>query len=127
MGWYEAIKDALGAADRLRDADLKSKLADVQIECAKLAEENARLRSELLEFKEQARIRQDMAYEDNVYWQSGSASPSGPFCPKCLDGSGKIARMTIDSDDHCWRCHVCGHSVIKPSGRRQSVVDDFDD
>jgi predicted ATP-grasp superfamily ATP-dependent carboligase len=58
MGWYEAIKDAIVVADRLRDIELKQRLADVQVECAKLAEENAKLRQELLDLREQAKTRQ---------------------------------------------------------------------
>ena len=52
MGWYEALKDAVKAADQLRSAELKQKLAEVQVECAKLAEDNALLRQELIEMRE---------------------------------------------------------------------------
>ena len=69
MGWYEAIKDAIIVADRLRDIELKQRLADVQVECAKLAEENAKLRQELLDLREQAKTRQEMYYQNNVYWR----------------------------------------------------------
>jgi hypothetical protein len=123
MGWYEAIKDLIGVADRLRDADLKGKLADVQMEGAKLAEENSRLRDSLRECREQARVRQDLVYKDNVYWNR--SDQSGPFCPKCFDSTGTSARMSVEHDDHCWRCHVCGHAVIKPMHQRQRVADDF--
>lgn len=117
MGWYEALKDALTAADRLRDAELKQKLADVQVECAKLAEENARLRQELIDLRQHVRTRQEMQYQDDVYWrQSGQGKREGPFCPKCLDGEGKAARMSDRSDDEYWRCPVCGY-VIEKSGR----------
>jgi hypothetical protein len=120
------MKDAISVADRLRDAELKQKLATVQMECANLAEENARLRHDLLALREQTQVRQDMAYQDNVYWRRlAGKQPDGPFCPKCLDGSDKVARMTVEHEDHCWRCHVCGNAVIKPGqGSRQSVVDD---
>lgn len=36
MDRYEAVKDAIVVADRLRDVELKQRLADVQMECAKL-------------------------------------------------------------------------------------------
>lgn len=124
MGWYEAIKDAVGVADRLRDSELKSKLANVQLEGAKLAEDNARLRDSLRECHEQVQARYDFVYHDNVYWNHSDGS--GPFCPKCFDGSGTSARMTVERSDHCWRCHTCGHAVIKPKvGERQRVADGF--
>lgn len=115
MGWYEAFKDLLAVADRLRDAELKQRLADVQMEGARLAEENARLRQELIELREQLRTRQEMQYQDNVYWrQSGQGSREGPFCPKCLDGDGKPARMSDRADDDFWRCPVCSYIIMKP-------------
>lgn len=125
MGWYEALKDAVSAADKLRDADLKQKLASLQVECAKLAEDNAQLRQELLETREQANLREKMIYRDNAYWAEGSGDVQGPFCPKCLDGDRRAARMTVRSDDHCWRCPTCGCIVEKPESQRRHVSSDI--
>lgn len=128
MGWYEAIKDIATVADRLRDAELKHRLADVQMEGAKLAEENARLRQELLDLREQAKTRQEMHYRDNVYWrQLGGGKSEGPFCPKCLDGNGKTARMSDFADFQSWICPVCSCSIQKPGRRWEPEVEsDFD-
>ena len=125
MGWYEALKDAVSVADRLRDAELKQKLANLQVECAKLAEDNARLRQELLETREQANLRQKMVYRDNAYWTEGSGGNlDGPFCPKCLDGEHRAARMTVQPDDHCWRCPTCRCIIQKPENQRPQVQSD---
>ena len=131
MGWYEAIKDAVTAAEKLRSAELKQKMADVQVECAKLAEENAHLRQELIGLREQAQTRQDMQYRDNVYWrQFPDGKQEGPFCPKCLDGDSKAARMSNRPGDSCWRCPVCNYFIQKQgpdsSAYETEVVTDFD-
>lgn len=129
MGWYEAIKDALTVADNFKNADLIRRLVDVQMEGAKLAEENGRLRQELADLREQARTRQQMQYENNVYWrQTTEGKREGPFCPKCLDGNNKPSRMSDFSDFHAWICPVCNCSIPKP-GRSQEVLHtetDFD-
>jgi regulator of replication initiation timing len=132
MGWYEALKDALTVADQLKNAELKQKLADVQVECAKLAEENARLRQELIELREQTQTRQEMEYHDNVYWrQLPGGKREGPFCPKCIDGDRKKARMSERRDDNFWRCPVCGCCIEKPgsggwrTGRAETDYDPF--
>jgi hypothetical protein len=118
MGWYEAIKDAVTVADRLRDAELQHRLAAVQVECAKLAEENSRLRQELLELREQTQTRQQMEFLNNVYWRKREDGKSeGPFCPKCLDGEKKASRMAERADDNYWRCSVCLSAVEKPGTR----------
>jgi FtsZ-binding cell division protein ZapB len=115
MGWYEAIKDAISVADRLRDAELKQKLADIQMECAKLAEENARLRQERNELKKQIEAREHLEFRQNVYWRkTGEGKDEGPFCPSCADGGRKIVRMEDRPDDRYWRCTVCQHCTEKP-------------
>jgi hypothetical protein len=119
MGWYEAIKDVVTVADRLRDAELKQRLAAVQVECAKLAEDNAAMRQELTELRQQVRTRQEMKWRENVYWRElNGGNTEGPFCPKCLDGVGKVARMADRSDDTCWRCAVCFSAVRKTGAKR---------
>lgn len=127
MAWYEAIKDAVTVADRLRDAELQHRLAAVQVECAKLAEKNARLRQELLDLREQSQTRQEMKFKDNVYWRVNGDEMEGPFCPKCLDGDKKSSRMAERSEDSFWRCPVCGCNIRRPgTSSRKQVETQFD-
>lgn len=120
------IATFLGNQRRVRWDGMKP--SDVQVECAKLAEENAKLRQELLDLREQAKTRREMYYENNVYWrQTADGKPDGPFCPKCLDGNHKAARMSDYSDWHTWTCPVCECSIQKPGGRREIRVEtDYD-
>lgn len=128
MSWYEAIKDAVTVADNLRDAELKHRLAAVQMEGAKLAEENAKLREELVDLRDQRKTRQEMHYQNNAYWrQLGDGKSEGPFCPKCLDGDGKAARMSDYADWHAWDCPVCRCSISKPGGSREVHVETGED
>jgi hypothetical protein len=114
VGWYEAMKDAISVADRLRDAELKQKLANVQIECAKLSEENAQLRLEVHELREQIRTRQTMEFRDDVYWRNEDGQLIGPICPKCFDGERRETRMSIAQHEPYWQCAVCDYAVSKP-------------
>ena len=52
MGWEEALEAASEAAAKLGDPELVRKLAEARAECAKLAAENARLRQEVNELRE---------------------------------------------------------------------------
>lgn len=118
MGWYEALKDAVTVADRLKDSELEHRLAAVRVECAKLAEENAKLRQDLLELRTQVKTRQEMRFQNNVYWrQDADNQLEGPYCPKCLDGSNRSARMTEPPNWHNWVCPVCQCAIAKPGGR----------
>lgn len=92
------------------------------------AEENAKLRQELTDLRGQAQTRHEMRYENNVYWRgTGAGQPEGPFCPKCLDGNNKAARMSDYSDFHAWICPVCNCTIQKPGGEREVRAEtDFD-
>ena len=125
MGWYEAVKDVIVVADRLRDSELKQKLATVQVECAKLAEENAQLRQERNELRDQLNARDEMVFGDNVYWReppTGAREREGPFCPRCHDGSRRTARMVDDPEDDDWRCSVYDFAVQKPGKSTEAAL-----
>lgn len=115
MGWYEALRDAVSVADQLGDTEMRKKLVAVEMECVKLAEDNAFLRQQLLDLREKEQLRENMEFRDNVYWQRlEDGKYEGPYCPKCRDGAQKNTRMQERSDDHYWRCKVCSCSVEKP-------------
>ncbi len=63
MGWYEAIKDAVEAAGKFRDAAMTEMLATVRMEGAKLAEDNAQLREERNSLREQLDVRRSMVFD----------------------------------------------------------------
>jgi len=112
MGWNEAIKDALQAGKGF--PEMIQKLATVQMEGAKLAQENAELREELLTLKEAAKLRDVMVFHDNVYWMTRDGKEEGPFCPKCWDGDGKAVRMIDYPSLEDWLCHVSKTTIRKP-------------
>ena len=119
MGWHDAIKDALDVATRLKDAELWQRLIAVQMEGVRLAEENSKLRQDLIDLRKQVQSRQEMAFRDNVYWRCTTEGKSeGPYCPKCFDGNNKFIRMTDQQGDSFWRCTVCEFPMVKP-GRNQ--------
>jgi hypothetical protein len=85
------------------------------MECSHLAEENARLRQELVALREWINVRTKMKHRDNAYWkETGPNQEEGPFCPKCLDGNDRPVRMAEESDDPWWRCPVCAYVIKRP-------------
>ena len=105
----------------------------MQMEGIKLAEENVKLRQELIELREQMQSRQEVHYQFNVYWRRTSEGENeGPYCPNCLDGDKKPARMTDRPEADFWRCAVCHCAISKPgtsleSGRAQRELDPLSD
>lgn len=110
MAWLDTISAAIAVADELKNVDLKSKLADVKMACVDLAEQNVRLREERNDLREKLRLREEMVWDEkmNAYFRTNpSGVREGPFCPKCLDGDSKVARMASEYQD--FRCPVCTH------------------
>ena len=94
---------------------LQGAILEQQSAAVALHEENAALRRELHDFKEQQRLQAELSFEQNVYWRGASGTPrDGPYCPKCLGTSVRAVRMADRADDHWWRCSVCDTSVAKP-------------
>ena len=113
MGVYEAVRDAISLAQKADNVDLLRKLLEVQAESLadrekirSLSEENAELRAKL-------RQRDGMRFEHDVYWrQLQGEEREGPYCPKCMDGDGRTARL-VDRDAY-WKCPVCAHRQLRP-------------
>jgi hypothetical protein len=77
-----------------------------------LREENGALRSAL-------DLRKEMKWNKplGVYFRALPSGDDGPYCPRCFDGAGKIARMAQDDREGTFDCTVCGHWAYMP-GRR---------
>ena len=125
MSWYDAIGKAADAIEALKNAELNQLLATVRMEGAKLAEENARLREELIALREAARLRGTMVFRNDTYWQEGAESAAlGPYCPKCWPADSKAVRM-VRRGQRGVICPVCD-TYIEPQGPRNYADDDFD-
>jgi hypothetical protein len=81
-----------------------------------LTDDNARLTRDATSSLDRIRVleatlamRDEMAFRNEAYWRiRAGQSDEGPFCPKCLDGDAKTARMT-DRGNGFTCCVVCGH------------------
>jgi hypothetical protein len=124
MSWYDAIGKAADAIEALKSAELNQLLANVRMEGAKLAEENARQREELIALREAARLRGTMVFRDDTYWQDvAGGAAHGPYCPKCWPADSKAVRM-VRRGSRGMICPVCD-TYIEPQGLRNYGDDDF--
>jgi hypothetical protein len=108
--------------DSFAVAELRKRLADSEAVCAKRTEENTKLRGEVADLKERLDKRQDLYYENNVYWRRfGTGAAEGPFCPKCFDGADKPVRLS-DLPGGWWGCPVCNWGILKTASSRGSGI-----
>jgi len=99
---------------KIKDADFKMFIADLNIELAnaknniaELIDENTKLKAEVerLNYKK----LETLQFKGGAYYNSNS---DGPFCPGCYDGKQKISRLVENNPDFKFAgnyiCSVCG-------------------
>jgi hypothetical protein len=113
----EAIKNAIGLARKANQAELERVLLDLRDDIATLRDANIELRNENRELREKLQTREELLWENDVYWKTDGSKKVGPFCPKCFAGSSVVSRMTDQLGDSFFRCPVCTYSSRKSAGR----------
>jgi formate dehydrogenase maturation protein FdhE len=108
----ETLKKLKESTDNIKNADLNmtiaelaSALVDVKMRVVELQEENIQL-------KKRADFRENMEYRDNVFYLNNPPKGyhAGPYCPKCLEDTDKIASLRLRTDRDGTRygyCNVC--------------------
>ena len=112
MSWYDAMKDAARVFGKIKDAEATEALANLKIEGAELAQQNAQLREENRTLIDQLRVRETLEFEDPVYWivESGGKR-TGPFCSRCWDVDQKLVR--VHDERWYWQCPACHENPNK--------------
>jgi len=107
------LKQAKEAAKESDDHDLKDKLSEVYDSFLDLKELIGNLRDENNELRKQLEARANVKWDGSkkLYFAEGDPDP---FCPACLDNSGKQIRLHYERGMTGavigLRCRVCGNS-----------------
>jgi hypothetical protein len=119
MGVYEMAKDALTLAQKAGNVEIVKRLLDLQAESLNDRETIRVLREEVAELRKRTKVQDELRWEHNVYWRELNAGAcEGPFCGRCWDGEGKLARFAEFERDVWWKCVVCAVKVQRPGVER---------
>ena len=99
--------------NKIKDADLKMFIADLNIELAnaknniaELLDENTKLKAEVEKLNHKK--LETLQFKGGAYYNSNN---DGPFCPGCYDGKQKISRLVENNPDFKfignYICSVC--------------------
>lgn len=129
MGLTQSLKDIWAVAQKIDNAPLLRAIAEANMECADLmnekaalTQENVRLRGEIADLQRRLELREEMVFEENVYWlrpKGARTTREGPFCPACLDDRGKVIRLQVHRNDYStdyYECPVCQCRADDPHG-----------
>lgn len=99
IGLQQSILEAIGENTTLAMAN------------AELSRQVTELRQRISELEGAASAKESLVFRTDAYWRvKEGAEDEGPFCPKCYDGEGRVARMT-DRGNGFTCCVVCRHCI----------------
>ena len=104
VGEFKEIGTFLQKAGNM---DLYTTLIAIREKDLEIMDENRKLREEVIKLKESLKIKGQLKYEDNAYWQIEGKEKRGPFCPKCWDDGKKLIHFIVKEDSTYWKCPKC--------------------
>ena len=107
MGWYEAIKDGIVAAQKADNIPLVSELIDVQKQILDLEDENRKLREQIKEMQETADIAGKIERHEDAYITLADDPDKHIYCSCCWD-TKKMLVQGQKTGVGTYRCPSCG-------------------
>lgn len=98
-------KDIVDLIQKGQTLEAQKKIMELSEANLSLREENQRLTSENQKLQEQLTIRDNLVWEQPVYWLEKDGKQEGPYCQVCWDDKKKLTRL--HNDNHAFLCRVC--------------------
>lgn len=113
MGWYEALKDAIGAAKKAGNTEVVQNIIDAQQQVLDIQQDNVKLREENADLKKQIEDLNDLIEKEKnmivrkgfLFNKSNSQNP-GPFCQACWVSQRKLISI-VKQDSFTGPFNVC--------------------
>lgn len=111
MGWYEAIKDGINAAQKADNIPLLNNLIDIQKQMLDLLEENTKLKNEILELKSKDNLTENIERHTDAYITLKNDPKKLIYCSNCCDTKKVLVQAQIDGDGRyfCPSCQYIGY------------------
>ena len=107
MGWYEAIKDGITAAQKADNIPLVSELIDAQKQILDLIDENQRLRAQVRELQESSDIAEKIVRHEDAYITLKDDPANLIYCSCCWD-TKRILVQGQKTGIGTYLCPSCG-------------------
>ncbi|BBE52072.1 hypothetical protein OYT1_ch2560 [Ferriphaselus amnicola] len=99
-------KDIVDLLKKGATVEAQEKIMELREGVLELQEENAFLKSQISELREQIKIKSHLDFADGVYWlweEDEAGDPLikiGPFCQRCYDDENKLVRLQSKTIPH---------------------------
>lgn len=106
MGWYEAIKDGITAAQKADNIPLVNNLIEAQKQILDLIYENNKLKNENAELKTKKDLTDKIERHKDAYITLKGDSQKLIYCSNCFDTNQKLIQAQTDENGTYW-CPSC--------------------
>lgn len=115
MGWYEAIKDGINAAQKADNIPLVNNLIEAQKQILDLINENNNLKTENQELKRKKDLIEKIERHKDAYITVKDDSQGLIYCSNCFDTNQKLVQAQINDDGKYWcpSCKYAGYYDMK--------------
>ena len=109
MGVIETLKDVATLVQKTDNIEVVRQVIELQGQVYDLVTENGALKAELQRARDAAKVRAELRFEKNRYWQGSE----GPFCSRCWDVDQRLVRLNEGTLKRPW-CPACKSSPPDP-------------
>ena len=121
MGWYEAAKDAITAAQKADNIPLLQQLLDMQREMQDMQQQNFELKKRIAELEEEESHK--VKYNElrsAVYEVTDEGDEIGPYCTRCWEVDKKL--VSVHRADTCTQEYFyCSHCKSKMPNNKKNI------
>lgn len=109
MGWYEAIKDGISAAQKADNIQLVKELIDVQKQMLDAENENINLKKEIEALKEQLSVSSKIKRNKETFITLIDASQDVLYCSACWDSRQSLIQVRAETNGK-FHCPICSNN-----------------
>lgn len=106
MGWYEAIKDGINAAQKADNIPLVNNLIEAQKQILDLINENNKLKIENVELKAKKDLTDKIERHKDAYITLKGDPQKLIYCSNCFDTNQRLIQAQTD-EDGTYLCPSC--------------------
>lgn len=113
MSFYDAMKDAVGLAQKADNIELYRQLLDLSAQALDMQYEIAMLKQENQRLRDDKEISQKIIRHKSPYITLADEPTDRCYCATCWGNSKKLIQMVVGNDVLChFSCKVCGNAFF---------------
>jgi len=119
MGVIDDIQKIGKVLQKAGQIGLYEKLLAIQEKALDIQQQNALLQKEIVELKEELKIKGSLIFRENAYYliNEQANKTDGPYCSKCYDDEKKLIHLSPLQNTNYLKCPKCNSSTYVRPGR----------